>query len=141
MFVDTNTTPLSVGSQALGNRSSTTGSYPLPLFVYTPTANSYGSSDPISDPLAGFGFTTNLTVSDTLIGPAKVFSQTVSTPVYKPLYTSSIVGDLRVGGFIEGTEQSSNITVAQATSALAAPSYIDLNLEFSGSNTPNFDLI
>lgn len=141
IFVDANTVPLSVGSQALGNRTSTTGSYPLPLFVYTPTANSYGSTDSISDPLAGFGFTMNLTVSDTLIGPAKVFSQILANPTYRPLYVSNIAGDLRAGGFIEGTEQSSTITIIQAATALAVPSYFDLNLEFSGSNSPNFDLI
>ncbi len=141
VFVDVNNIPLSIWSQALGNRTSTTGSYPLSLFVYTPTANSYGSTDPVSDPLAGFGFTTNLTVSDTLIGPAKVFSQTLASPIYRPLYVSNIVGNLRTGGFIEGTEQSNTITIIQAPTALAVPSYFDLNLEFSGSNSPNFDLV
>ncbi len=89
VFVDNNTTALSTISQSLGNRTSTTGSYPLSLFVYTPTANSYTATDPISDPLASFSFTTNLTVSDMFIGSV-VFSQPLSNPSFKPLYTSLI---------------------------------------------------
>lgn len=73
------------------------GSYPLPLFVYTPTASSYTALEPISDPAAAFSFTTNLTVSDTLIGPAKIFAQVFASPIYRPLYTSAITGDLRTG--------------------------------------------
>ncbi len=141
VYIDTNTTALqTTAPQLLWWRTSTDGSYPLPLFVYTPTASSYIASDPISDPLAAFAFTTNLTVSDPLIGPARTFSQTLSSPAYRPLYTSVISGDLRTGWFIEGTEQTSNITVTQAPSALATSSFA-LDLEFSGSNTPNFDLI
>lgn len=40
--------------QNLGNQNSTNGSYPLIIKVYTPTANSYLPTDPISDPNAAF---------------------------------------------------------------------------------------
>lgn len=142
VYVDNNTTALqTTAPQPLWLRTSMNGSYPLPLFVYTPTASSYTALEPISDPAAAFSFTTNLTVSDTLIGPAKIFAQVFASPIYRPLYTSAITGDLRTGWFIEGTEQASNITVTQATSALATPPSFDLDLEFSGANTPNFGLI
>ncbi|MBC7498344.1 hypothetical protein H7170_01750 [Candidatus Gracilibacteria bacterium] len=120
--------------------TSTTGAYPVSIRVYTPTANSYSPTDPLSDPSAVFGFGTNLIVSDTLIGPAKTFSQVLSGPVFRPLYTSAITGDLRTGGFIEGTEQMSIITITQAASSLTTPPSFALDLEFSGSNIPNFDL-
>lgn len=98
VFVDTNTIPLvTIPTQSIGLRSSTDGSYIFPLFVYTPTSNSYPTSDPSSDPLAAFTFKTNLTVSDTLIGPATTFSQVLADPTFRPLYTSVITGDLRNG--------------------------------------------
>lgn len=115
---------------------SVTGSYPLTLKVYTPTATGYAINDPVSDSLAAFGFTTNLIVNDNLIGVAanKTFSQTLSNPSFTPLYTTIIGGDLRVGGFIEGTEQTSNIVVNDNNIAPVSPSSVQLQLEFSGSD-------
>lgn len=117
--------------------TSTTGDYPLILKVYTPTANSYWATEPKSDPLASFSINTNLVVSDSLIGPAKTFSQTLSDPSFKPLYISTITGDLRNGGFIEGTQQTNIISITNNNIGLT-PSVL-LQLEFSGSNTPSFD--
>lgn len=76
-------------------------------------------------------------VSDSLIGPAKTFSQTLSDPSFKPLYISTITGDLRNGGFIEGTQQTNIISITNNNIGLT-PSVL-LQLEFSGSNTPSFD--
>lgn len=72
--------------------ASSTGAYPLVIKTYTPTANSYIVSEPISDPFAAFSLTTNLVINDALIGMAanKTFSQTLTNPSFRPLYTTSI---------------------------------------------------
>lgn len=73
--------------------TATTGSYPVTIKAYTPTANSYPlPTDPISDPSALFGFTTNLVVNDSIIGLAinKTFSQNLAFPSFRPLYSSDI---------------------------------------------------
>ncbi len=69
--------------------------------MYTPTATAYTPTEPVSDPSAAFGFTSNLVVSDTLIGAPITFSQALPIPVFSPLYTTSIMGDMKAGGFIE----------------------------------------
>jgi hypothetical protein len=76
---------------------SSNGSYPLILKAYTPTATGYLITDPVSDSFAAFRLTTNLIINDTLIGPSKTFSQSLSNPSFIPLYTTSIMGDLRDG--------------------------------------------
>jgi len=48
--------------------SSTDGSYVFQIKAYTPTANAYGASETKSDPLASFGFGTNLVITDDIIG-------------------------------------------------------------------------
>lgn len=128
------------GSQSfLYPATSSDGAYPLALKVYTPTANSYASiTDPVSDPLAAFSFTMNLSVTDTL-GTNKTFSQLVDTPNFSPLYVTNISWDLRNGGFIEGTEQQSHIAVTN-NSPSVTPTSIELQLEFSGSSSWDFDL-
>lgn len=135
--------PLDLGvSQLFTNLMvSNDGTYPVWLQVYTPTANSYWPLDPVSDPLAIFGFTTNLVVNDTIIGLAanKTFSQILSDPIFRPLYAVQIVGDIRNGGFIEWTEQVSSWVVTNNNLAVT-PSAVELQLEFSGSNVWSFDL-
>ena len=44
----------------------TTGDYPLAIKVYTPTANSYGMGEPVSDNSANFTFDTNIITNDSL---------------------------------------------------------------------------
>ena len=138
-------------TQAFANYvESSDGTYPLTIKVYTPTENSYASGDPISDPGAEFWFTTNLVINDDLIGQTAnmTFSQSYDAPVgsnqpsehyFSPLYTTDITGDLRVGWFIEGTEQQSYITVTDNNMAVT-PGSIGLQLEFSGANVWSFDL-
>ena len=124
------------GSQSLGNRSSSDGSYSLPIRVYTPTK---WTSTPESDPNASFWFTQNLIVNDDLIWRSanKTFSQYLSNPVFKPLYTTSIGWDIRNGGFIEGAIQSSNIAITSNSTISTANT--QLQVEFSWSNSPYFD--
>jgi hypothetical protein len=120
--------------------TSSIGTYPLVIKTYTPTANSYIVSEPISDPFAAFSLTTNLVVNDTLIGMAanRTFSQTLTNPAFRPLYTTSITGDLRNGWFIEGTEQTNTLSIANNNAGVTPA--VSLQLEFSGSNSPSFDL-
>jgi len=117
--------------------SSNDGNYTFQIKAYTPTANAYGPSEKKSDPLASFGFGTNITINDDLIGWAKIFSQTLAGPKFKPLYSASIQWDLRNGWFIEWTLQSSTIDITPNSST--NPSTKELQLEFSGSNSINFD--
>ncbi len=121
--------------------TSATGEYPLTIKAYTPTANSYPlPTDPVSDPAATFGLTTNLVVNDILIGLSanKTFSQTLLAPKFKPLYSTAIIGDLKNGGFIEGTEQISNIVVTN-NNMWVSPISTELQLEFSGADMWSFD--
>jgi hypothetical protein len=136
VFVDTNTTTLlqSVWPQSLGSRASSDGSYPLSLFVYTPTWN---IGTPSSDSSATFWFTSNLVVTDTL-WVNKTFPQSLSGPSFKPLYTSQISGNLRDGGFIEWANQASLISISQSSSPSVSNAY--LQLEFSWANAANFTL-
>ncbi|NRH20983.1 hypothetical protein HOO68_02985 [Candidatus Gracilibacteria bacterium] len=124
------------------------GSYPLEIKVYTPTENGYASGEPISDPWAEFGFTMNLVVTDDL-GINETFSQSFDAPVgsnqpvehyFAPLYLADINGNLRNGGFIEGTEQQSRIDVNDNSLGAVDPASIQLQLEFSGANVGDFNL-
>lgn len=74
----------------------TTGDYPLAIKVYTPTASSYLPSEPASDNAAQFGFNVNLNTNDTLAGN-QTFSQSIGTPIFRPLFTTDITGDLENG--------------------------------------------
>ncbi len=142
VFIDTNATPLvAAWNQALIARTSSNGNYILPVFVYTPSANGYVALDPISDPLAAFSFNTNLVVNDTLIGMAanKTFTQNLSNPSFKPMYTTAITGDIRNGWFIEGTQQDSNIVATDQRTNLIIPNSIELQLKFDGANAWNFN--
>ncbi|MBX9809856.1 hypothetical protein K2X92_05690, partial [Candidatus Gracilibacteria bacterium] len=130
----------SISTQSFANPMvSTNGIYPLQIKAYTPTANSYTGSEPVSDPLANFGFTANYTVIDLALQPTRVLSQTLVNPNFKPIYTSNIAGDLRIGGFIEGTEQTSSIIPIINNPNGVTPTLVQLQLEFSGAIANKFD--
>lgn len=136
VFINNNANPLLTAGMNLSTQTSTTGDYPITLLVYTPTANGYLVSDPKSDPNAAFIFTENLVVNDVLIG-TKNFAQVLANPAFKPLYVTNITGDLKDGGFIEGTTQSGIISITK--NSLVTPSSPTLQLEFSGSNASKFN--
>jgi hypothetical protein len=116
--------------------------YSLIVKAYTPTANSYTPWEPVSDPTAAFSFIPTLEVSSsTIVGdPWKTFTQSLSAPIFKPLYTSTLTWNLRDGGFIEGTEQTNTLLITDNNPILIPAPLVSLQLEFSGSNAPSFDL-
>lgn len=90
--------PLSFASNQpfASSLTSTNGVYPIQIKAYTPTANSYTGADPVSDNLAAFSFNTDFTINDAL-SPTRILTQSLVNPNFKPLYTSTIAGDLRIG--------------------------------------------
>ncbi len=130
----------STGQLFPNNMSSITNwFYPLGIKAYTPSSNWYTwATDPISDSSAQFGFTTQITVTDPLIS-SRVFSWALANPSFKPLYETRIVGDLKEGGFIEGTMQSGSINIFNNNPWKTA-SGLQLQLAFSGTDSNKFQL-
>ncbi len=119
--------------------TSAAGSYPLIIKAYTPTANSYLlPTDAISDNTASFAFTSKLDVSSSSIDPGRTFTQSLTPPIFKPLYVATLTGNLRDGGFIEGTEQTNTVLITNNNAVLTP--IVAFQLEFSGASAVNFDL-
>lgn len=126
-------------SQGLGAQTSTNGNYPLDLRVYAPTANSYLPGAMVSDPLAGFAFATQISITDT-IWAAVTLNSPSTTFNFLPLFVSKIKGDLLNGGFIEWAEQNSPIDITKNSNAswLAVISSPVLQMQFGWTNSANF---
>lgn len=127
--------PLTTQSFALP-LSSNNWRYPIWIKAYTPTKDGYLAWDPISDPNAAFGFDANLVVSPSTIDPGRTFTQNI-VPIFKPLYTTVINKDLKLGWFIEGTEQQSEIVIINNNTSIS-PTSPELQLEFNGTNSTSF---
>lgn len=142
VFVDNRNTPLQIsGIQNLWERTSSDWQYPLPVFVYTPTASAYTTTvhGPVSDPNADFAFNIHLTVNDNVLWSPAWFPKQIMPPKYIPLYSSVISGDLRLGWFIEWAEQLNPISILNKSPSIN-PSSLNFQLAFSGTNASNFTM-
>lgn len=128
-------------SMSFDRYPSTTGNYTLKLRAYTATANGYAPGDTVSDPDAALGFTVNYDIIDPAFSN-QTYTDASFSPVIIPLFTGSVRGDQKDGGFIEGVVQSGRLfmTRSQYTTRTSwtSPQY---QLLFTGSNSPNFLLL
>lgn len=113
----------------LWNRSSGSGDYIIPFYVFAPTSLS-SSLVPGSARLNNIRFSVAGTIG--AVSNVTVGSSAISITA-SPLFTTNISGDIETQGFIEGVTQNSNLSVTKVNStSVTSP---NLYFEFWNYNT------
>jgi hypothetical protein len=120
------------------------GDYTFGIRAYTPTANAYTATEPVSDPSANLQFAqVDISVTDTLAGQQLYTNILWSNKsyIFSPLYTSKIRWDLLDGWFIEWIVQNSKIDIMKNASS-TRPNWLPstpLGFSYSGTDASLFD--
>lgn len=119
------------------------GIYTYGFQVYTPTSNQNAIYGPVSDPAALFNInsiTYDINNGTPILAgdspQAQPFGGLPITSHFDPLFYTNITGDLRNGGFIEGTEQTSSVQVTKNAAIVTAGD--TLSATFGGPNSAPF---
>jgi len=143
LFAWTNTTEIPTGTNQilnLNNRSSTSGDYTIPFYIFAPTSNA-DSLVPWNALINSIAYTVNRSTQIlTWDNPQNqsIWGSSISVRA-RPLYTTNFTWEVIDNWFIEWADQNSNIVISRAfNQTILSPS---LRLEFGEVNSSNQNIL